>query len=59
MALSNIIRKPADGTYELTENLLAKAHVEYSITYQGFLANHLPHGLYTLCALGGTDMNFK
>lgn len=53
MAHSSSTRKPTDGAYELTETLLAKAHAEYDITYQGYLANHLPHGLYTLCVLGG------
>lgn len=55
MALSNITRQPADGAYQLVKNLLAKAHAAYDMTYRGYLANHLPHGLYTLCVLGGTD----
>lgn len=58
MALSTITRRPVAGAYKLTESLLAKAHVDYDINYQGFLANHLPHGLYTLCALGG-ELNKK
>lgn len=59
MALSTITCRPADGAYELTENLLAKAHVEYDINYKGYFANHLPHGLYTLCVLGGILTNLK
>lgn len=55
MALSINTWRPVDGALELTKNLLAKAHSDYDVTYQGYLANHLPHALYTLYALGGID----
>lgn len=57
MTISNITCPPADGAYELTKNLLAKAHSDYDVNYEEYLANHLPHGLYTLCALGGILLN--
>ncbi|KAJ6642068.1 Oxidoreductase AflY [Pseudolycoriella hygida] len=54
MAPSHLTLRVADGAYKLTENLLSKAHYTYDVVYQGYLANHLPHGLYTLCALGAS-----
>ncbi len=56
MACKSITCQPsAAGAYQLTEHLLAKAHTDYDINYQGHLANHLPHGMYTLCVLGGMN----
>ncbi|XP_037040039.1 oxidoreductase AflY-like [Bradysia coprophila] len=51
--------RTAAGAYELTKNLLIKAHAEYDINYRGYLANHLPHGLYTLCALGASTSRLQ
>lgn len=58
MACSTVNRTAA-GAYELTKRLLIKAHAEYDINYQGYLANHLPHGLYTLCALGASTSRLQ
>lgn len=51
--LTQPLCKVSIGGLELVKDLIKKAHHEFDIVYDVYLANHLPHGLYTILSLGG------
>lgn len=59
MSTSNTPLRADDGGYELTEILLSKAHLDFHVNFRGYFLNHLSHGLYTVCALGGIQLTYK